>query len=111
MDAARQLGLVHLTLWEEGHVPYAICSCCSCCCHELLAMTRFGYDDTVIASDQVAEHDPDACSGCGTCVTRCHFGAIAEAGEGVVFSKGECFGCGVCVPTCPEGAISLVERG
>lgn len=111
LDRTAEMGLVHLTMWEEGHTPYAVCSCCSCCCHELLAMSRFGYNDQVIASDFIAEHDAGTCLGCGTCVSRCNFGAFAECDTGVEFSSEMCFGCGVCVTACPERAISLVERG
>lgn len=110
LDRTAEMGLVHLTMYEEGHTPYAICSCCSCCCHELLAMSRFGYSDQVIASDFIAKHDKDACTGCMTCVSRCQFGAISEDGDGVEFTQGACFGCGLCAMTCPSGAISLRER-
>ncbi|MCK5414193.1 MAG: 4Fe-4S binding protein [Thermoplasmata archaeon] len=111
LDRTSDLGLVHITLWDGSHTPYAICSCCPCCCHELLAMSRFGYSDQVIVSDFIAEHDEDACEGCGTCVGRCHFGAFTDIDDGVDFDKEACFGCGLCALTCPSDAISMVERG
>jgi NAD-dependent dihydropyrimidine dehydrogenase PreA subunit len=110
LDRTAEHGLVHLTLWDEGHEPWAICSCCSCCCHELRALIEFGYSDQVIKSDFIAEHDADACGMCGNCVDACHFGAFSETEEGVVLDQGRCFGCGVCVLSCPSDAISLADR-
>ncbi len=110
LERTSEHGLVHITLWSGDHTPYAICSCCSCCCHELLAMSRFGYSDQVIVSDFIAELDADACTGCMTCVSRCQFGAFIEEGDGVQFTEEACFGCGLCAMTCPSGAISLGER-
>jgi MinD superfamily P-loop ATPase len=92
------------------NTPYAICSCCSCCCHELLAMSKFGYSDQVMESDFIANLDTDACTGCMTCIDRCQFGAFTEDGDKVHLSQDDCFGCGLCVMTCPEDAIALKER-
>jgi len=111
LDRTAEEGLVHMTLWDGSHTPYAICSCCPCCCHELLAMSRFGYSDQVIVSDFIASHDGEACQECGTCVTRCHFGAFTQEGDGVLFSSKKCFGCGLCALTCPADAIAMVQRG
>jgi Pyruvate/2-oxoacid:ferredoxin oxidoreductase delta subunit len=110
LDRTAEKGLVHITLWDGSHTPYAICSCCPCCCHELLAMSRFGYSDQVIVSDFKANHDEMACTGCGTCITRCHFGAITEVDDGVKFHGDRCFGCGLCAMTCPADAIGMVAR-
>jgi Fe-S-cluster-containing hydrogenase component 2 len=111
LDRTTERGLVHITLWDGSHTPYAICSCCPCCCHELLAMSRFGYSDQVIVSDFIAQHDEDSCDGCGTCVSRCQFRAFTDAEDGVEFTSGNCFGCGLCALTCPSDAITMVERG
>lgn len=110
LDRTAELGLVHMTLWSEGHHPYAICSCCPCCCHELVAMSAFGFSDQVIRSDLKAVRDEEKCTLCMTCVSRCHFGAVTEEGDGVRLSGDSCFGCGLCVLTCPTGALSLVDR-
>lgn len=110
LDRTAGAGLVHLTLWDAGHEPWAICSCCSCCCHELRALIEFGYSDQVIRSDFVAEHDVDACAMCGNCVDACHFGAFGETVEGIALDADKCFGCGVCVISCPSDAIELVPR-
>ena len=110
LDRSSKAGLVHITLRAGDNTPYAICSCCSCCCHELLAMSRFGYSDQVIESDFIAEHDPDACTGCMTCVDRCQFEAFTEDGDKARLSQDRCFGCGLCAMTCTSDAIAIRER-
>jgi Pyruvate/2-oxoacid:ferredoxin oxidoreductase delta subunit len=110
LDRTAEAGLVHLTLWERGHTPFAICSCCPCCCHELQALLQYEYHDHVLKSDFIVEHDSDACIDCGTCIERCHFGALSEREDGVQLESGKCFGCGGCVMTCPSEALTLVER-
>ncbi len=110
LDRSSKAGLVHITLRAGDNTPYAICSCCSCCCLELLAMSRFGYSDQVIESDFIAEHDTDACTGCMTCVERCQFGAFTEDGDRAHLAPERCFGCGLCAMTCPSDAIAIKER-
>jgi heterodisulfide reductase subunit A len=56
----------------------------------------------------VSEVDPDKCTGCGTCIAECPFGAM-ERGDGkkarVVTVL--CKGCGICAACCPERAIDI----
>ena len=54
----------------------------------------------------------DACSGCGTCVDLCQFGAIAldQEGRQALINPLACEGCGVCAHFCPEQAMVLVEN-
>jgi len=51
------------------------------------------------------------CSGCGICVSSCHYGAahLKEAGGGRVAATDmfRCKACGVCVSSCPAGAREL----
>jgi heterodisulfide reductase subunit A len=60
------------------------------------------------AEGNTAEVDADACTGCGTCVQVCPYGAI-ERGEDrkAVVTAVLCKGCGTCVATCPERAIDI----
>ena len=51
LDKTAQYGLVHLTLYVEGHQIDAICSCCSCCCSDLRAILDFGVLDLVLKSN------------------------------------------------------------
>jgi len=50
----------------------------------------------------------DLCTGCGTCIDLCRFGAITEPFQVDVL---RCEGCGVCVDFCPANAIDFpVQR-
>lgn len=112
LQRSHRAGLVHLALIDKKEeAPFAICSCCSCCCHSLSALVRFGIPEHVVASEYVAQQDCDTCSNCGACVKRCHFRARQLDSEGkLVFNQARCFGCGVCVSTCPTTSITLIKR-
>ena len=48
------------------------------------------------------------CSGCGTCVSLCPYGAIEKDEKGVAkVIEVVCKGCGVCAASCPERAIEM----
>jgi heterodisulfide reductase subunit A len=70
---------------------------------EALALIDRG---TVELEPSTAFIDPEACSGCRTCVGLCPFGAIAFDGEKKIAAVNDvvCKGCGVCVAACPSGA-------
>ncbi len=54
--------------------------------------------------------DQTKCSGCGTCVTVCPYGALRKNDDGVAeVIVAACKGCGCCGATCPEGAISMTN--
>ncbi len=111
LSRSHEAGLVHLTLTYQGkEKPEVICSCCSCCCHSLSGLIRFGMPDAVVASKYIASVNLEKCVTCGKCVSRCQFKARwMENGE-VTYDEKRCFGCGVCVSTCPTSAIVLVRR-
>jgi electron transfer flavoprotein alpha subunit/NAD-dependent dihydropyrimidine dehydrogenase PreA subunit len=53
--------------------------------------------------------DLEKCTGCGTCVFACPFGAIeVSGGKAKVFES--CTDCGACVDQCPEGALFIGVR-
>ncbi len=111
LERAHETGLVHITYTYEGkQKPEVICSCCSCCCHSLAALIRFGMPDAVLASRYVATFSPETCLQCGKCVERCQFKARRMENGVVKFDQTRCFGCGVCVSTCPTGSILLIPR-
>jgi ferredoxin len=64
------------------------------------------------ASSYHAEIAADACSQCGTCVSRCQVGAVALAGPSgaAKVNLSRCIGCGLCVATCPAEAIRLKKK-
>jgi heterodisulfide reductase subunit A len=50
----------------------------------------------------------DVCSRCGTCVSRCPYGAISQDGTGKFTVTGAlCQACGTCAGDCPKDAIYM----
>jgi ferredoxin len=101
-------GLVHVTM-NKSHVGHFICNCCSCCCQTLPLIISDRLNLTA-PSRFCAQVDPSACSGCGTCLDRCHFNAIALIDDVATVNEELCLGCGLCYGTCPESAITLTEK-
>ncbi|MFA5844549.1 MAG: 4Fe-4S binding protein [Coriobacteriia bacterium] len=62
--------------------------------------------------EHVARLDDERCTGCGACVKRCPFEALARGakGEPVRLDRGACYGCGVCRSACRTDALGLEER-
>jgi len=112
LQRSHKEGLVHMAyLYKDKEKPEIICSCCSCCCHSLSALVRFGMPDAAVASEYVAKQNYDTCKNCGTCVQRCQFKARQlNPGSKLVFNPAKCFGCGLCVSTCPTKSITLSLR-
>ncbi len=69
---------------------------------------RIGYVKPEAITSSV---DEDICSGCGTCVSVCPFGAlqlVSKDGKRVSqVTVAQCKGCGTCGATCPSGAITM----
>lgn len=58
----------------------------------------------------LAQVDPTICTGCGTCVENCPYGAIRMTEEGTAeVLAAACKGCGCCGATCPEKAITMMN--
>jgi Pyruvate/2-oxoacid:ferredoxin oxidoreductase delta subunit len=111
LERSHTAGLVHIAYTFEGNEkPDVVCSCCSCCCHSMSALVRFGIPDAVVMSNYVAVNNQEACTNCGTCVGRCQFKARRLENGKLTYNRDRCFGCGVCVSTCPTKSISLVKR-
>jgi heterodisulfide reductase subunit A len=52
--------------------------------------------------------DESACTGCGTCIKLCPYGAIKKDELGTTRANDVlCKGCGVCAASCPEKAIRM----
>jgi len=71
---------------------------------------------SVTSRAPVAVVNEDLCTGCGTCVEACPFGAISmRKGEGLLdlseIDRLLCKGCGNCVVACPVKAITLPLHG
>lgn len=108
---AHEAGLVSMAYQLEGRNKVSpICNCCSCCCHTLSGLLRFGLARHVLSSDMISQTDRSLCINCGVCGDRCLFGARRLDGGRLVYDPRQCFGCGLCVSICPKSAIELIER-
>ena len=63
-------------------------------------------------AEYVAEVDPDACTGCRSCMRACQFGALgySAAQKKAFVDPTACYGCGVCRAACKQDAITLRPR-
>jgi heterodisulfide reductase subunit A len=58
----------------------------------------------------MAKVDQDVCSGCGTCIEVCPYGAIVKNDKGLAeVIAAACKGCGCCGASCPESAITMTN--
>jgi len=56
----------------------------------------------------IANVNENLCSGCGTCVKLCPYGAPAKDQNGIArINEVLCKGCGLCGASCPERAITM----
>ena len=112
MNEAAQAGLIHKAFHpgsRESSPETSICNCCKDCC-DTLGLWRSGTLPLINSTYHLSVIDPEACSGCGTCVEWCPTDAIALNEEGIAQrEESACLGCGVCSRFCPEEAISLQE--
>ena len=109
LKAEDRRGHVHHAFFKDAMLQrfYAICNCCSCCCGAMQAHQN-GVP-MLISSGYVSQVDEERCIGCGTCVEKCQFGALALQDGHVAVDAAGCMGCGVCVNTCPQEALSLAR--
>ena len=90
--------------------PYAMCTCCGCCCGVLTNQQRYTAAAQFFATNFYAEADPDLCAGCEICVDRCNMDAVHVEDAIAQVDKSRCIGCGVCVPTCTSEAMKLYKK-
>ena len=118
LDKNEEDGLVHQWINNarvEATQPYALCSCCRCCCTVWhYADIRQVPNDEIFAKSRFeARIDPALCNGCQDCVDRCQFDAIemkkvqdSKRLKAVVDTE-KCWGCGVCTLACPTEALRM----
>lgn len=87
-----------------------LCCCCGCCCGVLRNLKAYPRPAELVSSPFVASANPDACQGCGVCVTRCQMNALSLESEKAVLQKDRCIGCGLCVTTCPTESLALTRK-
>ena len=104
-------GLVQ-TVFTFG-TPYlaGLCNCDYPDCAFVRTAVDFGIK-LLWKGHYVAKIDPELCTGCADCVSRCQFKALnySPSKNMAYIDQFQCFGCGLCVTECDQGAISLVER-
>jgi electron transport complex protein RnfB len=106
---AEEAGLVHSPgNFQDGN--YYICNCCTCCCGVLRGLAEFSVPTAVATSSFVAVVDAADCAGCGDCLERCQFGALAIPYDVCLVDAGRCVGCGLCASVCPGQALHLERR-
>ncbi len=108
---ADKSGLVHLTLYRPDHQVYALCSCCSCCCHDFQIIRQYDRRELMVHSEYIAKTDTDLCIDCGECQDRCFFNArkLNAVGE-LQYDPKACYGCGLCVSICPTEATRMALK-
>ena len=118
IDKNEEDGLVHQWMNHskiEAAQPYALCSCCRCCCTVWHAADiRHVPNDEVFAKSRYeARVDAALCNGCEDCVERCQFDAIKMKkveGSGkfkAAVDPEKCWGCGVCTLVCASDALKM----
>lgn len=108
---AESEGLMHSVWTFKSPFIAAICNCnLASGCMAMKATLQLGYQ-TMWKGEYLARVDDRDCVGCGACVERCPFGALALSDQGVaVLDESACFGCGICRSACSVDALSLLER-
>ena len=107
LKIANESGLVHLSLYRPDHRVYALCSCCSCCCHDLQIIKLYGRKELMVRSEYRPLTREKDCVLCGDCVDRCPFEARKITDNGLEFFEENCLGCGICVRHCPTQAVTM----
>ena len=120
VDVAEALAIADAAVFEHGLVPQlyfsqnpeVMCLCHSDCCLVLAAIRATGGRTESI--DNVSAYtlacDPEACIGCGACVSRCPMEAVSMDGRGACAVDATCVACGQCALVCPSGARVLVPK-
>lgn len=110
LTLANKHGLVHLALYRPDHEVFALCSCCSCCCHDLQLILNYDQTYLLLKSDFIARDDENSCTDCGVCIDRCQFNARKTENDKMIYDQKKCTGCGLCITTCDYDAIEMVVR-
>ncbi len=106
---AEELGLVHSTGNYRDGRNY-ICNCCTCCCGTLRGVSEFDIPTAITHSDFYTVVDAEVCTGCGDCVERCSFEALAVPDDICQVDYARCVGCGVCAIACSTDSLHLERR-
>ena len=106
---AEDAGLVHeLIRVGDDDSYYVVCNCCPCCCVGLRGLIEFG--NKMVVKSEFVPAVSSKCTGCGKCLTRCHFSARKIEGGRAIVDQTKCLGCGLCSTSCPQSATFLIKR-
>jgi len=105
LDEAERDGMVLQP--SNSRDPAFICFCCGCCCALLRAARQFPRPSEYVHSNYQAVIDPERCTECETCRSRCPIEALHSADGATAVDHDRCIGCGACVVTCPSDAVRL----
>jgi Na+-translocating ferredoxin:NAD+ oxidoreductase subunit B len=109
MDRIEEIGLVH-TVSNVAQGVFYVCNCCGCCCGILRGITELGIENSVAHANYYAVIEPEACTGCGTCIERCQVKAISDQNGISIVDQVRCIGCGLCVTGCTSSAARLERK-
>jgi ferredoxin len=113
MEALEESGSIH-SIWTMM-TPF-IGAVCNCTAADCIAMrTLVGVGGHIMArAEHAAVIDSNLCAGCGLCLERCQFGAIAsdiiDGKQVAIVEMDKCYGCGLCRNACATDAISMAFR-
>lgn len=108
---AESEGLMHSVWTFKSPFIAVICNCnLASGCMAMKTTLELGYQ-TMWKGEYLARVDEAECTGCGACVERCPFDAVAcDERTGAVVDTETCYGCGICRSACPADAITLESR-
>jgi electron transport complex protein RnfB len=95
---------------ENTQEPLFMCFCCGCCCGVLTTAKQLPHPAEYLQSNYRALVDPEECTECETCRSRCPMDALDSSNGATRVDHHRCIGCGLCVSTCPSEAIKLVAK-
>ncbi len=108
LKKANENCLIHLALYMPDHEIFALCSCCSCCCHELQIVKLAERKELMVHSEYIAATNNESCINCGDCIDRCIFDARIFNDKKMEYNPKACLGCGLCVTVCPVDATTMI---
>lgn len=108
LNRSDSAGLVRLIANSQN--PEVMCSCCSCCCGQMVTLRLFGGTSREVMSNYTCRKDEALCVNDGVCVNRCPVGAHKMLDGKAQFNQDLCIGCGLCVTSCPTGAVTLLRK-
>ncbi len=110
LDQAEAAGLVHMSMNTTEDIQF-LCNCDRWHCNVIKMMLAQPKPGLVFNSSFEPRVDPDACTGCRTCVDRCPASARSmNKGDVPKVDLDRCFGCAACATGCLSEAIVMVRK-